>query len=224
MGRPHSKIRGMAVKVRPGRQDDADFLAWVMLSASRAHLPLGVWDLIIGGTEDQCLEYLHHLALAEPRSLCHFEGFLVAEVDGQASAALSGYGMKTGGWALVGQAMSNVQQELGWTESDVAASRQRVAPAWACFLPDIGADWGIENVAIRPERRRQGLLNVLMDATLQDAVSHGAKLAQITTYIGNQPACSAYEKVGFRVRDEKRCADFESLLGSPGFLRLTRDL
>lgn len=146
----------MRVEIRQGRNEDADFLAWVMLSASRAHLARGVWDLIIGGDDAICLDYLRRLAVAEPRSLCHCENFSVADVDGHAAAALSGYDMKTGGWALVGQAMAKVQRDLGWTDADVAISQQRVGPVWACFLPDIGADWGIENVATRPEYRRQG--------------------------------------------------------------------
>lgn len=214
----------MAIQVRRGRRDDADFLAWVMLCASRAHLPRGVWDLIIGGGEAQCLQYLRRLAVTEPPSLCHYEGFMIAEIDGQAAAALSGYDMKEGGWALVGQAMSKVQQDLGWTDNDLAASRQRAAPVWACFLPEIGSDWGIENVATKPKYRRQGLVKTLLDESLKGAVARGAKLAQITTYIGNQAACSAYEKAGFRVHDEKQCTDFESSLGSPGFVRLIREL
>jgi hypothetical protein len=72
----------MPVEIRQGRQEDANFLAWVMLSASRAHLAHGVWDLIIGGGEATCLDYLRRLAVAEPRSLCHWENFLVADVDG----------------------------------------------------------------------------------------------------------------------------------------------
>ena len=214
----------MTIQVRQGRQGDADFLAWVMLSASRAQLPRGVWELIIGGGEAQCLDYLRRLAATEPPSLCHYESFLIAEIDGQPAAALSGYDMRERGWALVAQAMSKVQQDLGWTDNDLAASRQRVAPVWACFLPEIGSDWGIENVATKPDYRRQGFVKTLLDETLKQAVARGAKLAQITTYIGNQAACSAYEKAGFRVHDEKRCADFESSLGSPGFVRWIREL
>lgn len=214
----------MPAEIRRGRRDDADFLAWVMLSASRARLHRGVWDLIIGGDEAACLEYLRRLAVAEPRSLCHYESFLVAEIDGQQTAALSGYDIRTGGWALVGQAMANVQRELGWTEEDLSASQQRTAPVWACFFPDLGADWGIENVATRPQHRRKGLFNASLDVSLRDAVAHGAKLAQITTYIGNQTACSAYRNAAFTIADEKRCADFVSLLGSPGFVRLIREL
>jgi ribosomal protein S18 acetylase RimI-like enzyme len=213
----------MPVEIRQGRHEDADFLAGVMLSASRAHLARGVWDLIIGGDEAICLDYLRRLAVAQPRSLCHCESFLVADVDGRAAAALSGYDMKAG-WALVGEAMANVQRDLGWTEAHVTASQQRAGPVWACFLPDIGADWSIENVAARPEYRRQGLVKTLLDSAIKEAVGHGGKLVQIVTYIGNDEACTAYQHSGFRLLDEKRCAGFEAILGSPGFVRLIRDL
>ena len=49
-------------------------------------------------------------------------------------------------------------------------------------------------------------------------------MAQITTYIGNDAAQSAYEKSGFKVQDEKRCVEVEKILGVPGFIRLTRQL
>lgn len=50
------------------------------------------------------------------------------------------------------------------------------------------------------------------------------KLAQITTFIGNDDAGLLYEKAGFRVSDEKRCSGMESVLNTPGFVRFTREL
>jgi ribosomal protein S18 acetylase RimI-like enzyme len=170
----------MTVSIRCAQAEDSRFLAWVMLAASRAHLHRGVWDLLIGADEAGCLDYLQRLAVAEPRSLCHYESFLVAEVDGQPSGALCGFEIRTGGWATVGQAMAKVQRDLGWTEADVANSQKRVAPIWACFLPDVGADWGIENVASRPEYRRRGLANTLLDQALREGRQRGCTLAQIT--------------------------------------------
>src|SRR5438477_11649973 len=96
----------MATTIRRAKADDADFLAGVMLSASRAHLPRGVWDLIIGADVQGCLDYLRRLAVAEPRSPCHYEAFLVAEVDGELGAALCGFEFRTGGWATVAAAMT----------------------------------------------------------------------------------------------------------------------
>ena len=214
----------MALRIRRGRADDADFLAWVMFSASRAHLARGLWDLIIGADEAGCLDYLKRLALAEPRSLYHYESFLVAEIAGTPAAALCGFEPR-GAWEIVGDAMAGVQRDLGWTEADATASYQRIAPIWtACMPSDAGADFAIESVATLPEYRRRGLIRALLDEMLQDAIRRGCRLAQITTYLGNDAAQSAYEKSGFQVLDKKRCSDLETILGVPGFLRLTRIL
>jgi ribosomal protein S18 acetylase RimI-like enzyme len=210
--------------LRPGRAEDADFLAGVMLAASRAHAKRGVWDLIIGHDEAGCLEYLKRLAVSEPRSLCHFESFLVAEIDGRAAAGLCGFEMLEGGWARVAEAMVNVQSDIGWTAADRAASHERAAPLWTCFMPHIGADWAIENVATAPEFRRQGLASRLICEALREGKERGCGLAQITTFIGNDAARSVYERCGFAISDEKRCGDVESQLGVPGFVRLTREI
>jgi GNAT superfamily N-acetyltransferase len=218
----------MAVRIRRGVHDDAEFLAWVMSAASRAHLTRGLWDLIIGTDEAGCLDYLRRLAVAEPRSLYHYQSFLIAEVEGERAAALCGFetGSKsTDAWAIVGDAMSNVQRDLGWTEADAAASYQRVAPIWeACRPPDIEADFTIESVATVLEYRRRGVIRALIEEMLQYARQRGCKLAQITTYIGNDAAQLAYEKSGFKVQAEKRCTEVEKILGVPGFIRLTRTL
>src|SRR5579884_1156165 len=129
----------MAIEVRRAQANDGDFLAWVMLAASRGHLPLGVWDLLIGADEAGCLENLR-LATSEPSSLCHYESFWVADGDEEPAAALCGFEFRTGGWTAVADAMGQVQRDLGWTEVEVAASQKRVAPVWACFLPDAGTD------------------------------------------------------------------------------------
>jgi len=214
----------MALRIRRGRADDADFLACVMFSASRAHLARGLWDLIIGADEAGCLDYLKRLALAEPRSLYHYESFLLAEIDGTPAAALCGFETR-GAWEIVGAAMANVQRDLGWTDADATASYQRIGPIWsACMPSDAGADFTIESVATLPEYRRRGLVRTLLDAVLQDAMQRGCCLAQITTYMGNDAAQSAYEKSGFQVLDQKRCSELEEILGVPGFLRLIRTM
>jgi ribosomal protein S18 acetylase RimI-like enzyme len=218
----------MSISVRRARREDDDFLAWAMLAASRAHLKRGIWDLIIcedeRGGDRVCLNYLRRLATAEPRSLYHYENFLVAEVDGKPAAALGGSDMRAETWTVVAEAMSAVQRTLGWTDADCEASRQRVAPIWSCFLEDAGADWGIENIATKPEWRGRGVAAALIGEILREGVHRGRKLAQITTYIGNDAAQSVYEKSGFRFSGEKRCSELATLLGTPGFVRLLRKL
>jgi len=211
-------------KIRRATREDADFLAWVMLTASRAHLKRGPWDLIIGAGDAGCLEYLKRLAVAEPRSMCHYESFFVAEVDSRAAAALCGFRPCEDAWVTVGQAMAVVQRDLGWTEQDVAASQRRMAPVGSCFPPDAGADWCIDFVATMPEYRRRGFVDALLREAVRCGVERGATLAQILIFIGNDAAQGAYEKAGFAVHDESCSAEFEAALGSPGFRRLMRRL
>ena len=210
--------------IRRAEASDAGFLAWAMLCASRTDRASGLWDLIIGADEAGCLDFLRRLAIAEPRCLYHYDCFLIAEVDGERAAALCGFETQNA-WESVGRAMAKVQRDLGWTETESATSYQRVAPIWTdCMPPDIGADFAIENVATLPQFRRRGLVKALIDEILGDAIQRGCRLAQITTYLDNDAARSAYEKSGFQVQDERRCIEAQKILGVPGFVRLTREL
>jgi GNAT superfamily N-acetyltransferase len=213
-----------AIQIRGAQAADAGFLAQIMLSASRADLTTGLWDLRIGASEADCLDYLRRLTLAEPRSLCHYSAFLLATVDGCPAAALCGFDPRDGGWALAAQAMANVQREIGWSESQVEASNQRLAPLWPCFLPDIDADWVIEFVATLSPYRRRGLATLLLDEILRVGAVRGSRLAQIVSLIGNHPALSVYLRAGYRIVEEKRCDAVAALLDAPGFVRLTRNL
>lgn len=195
-----------------------------MLTASRSHLQRGIWDLIIGADREGCLRYLARLAVAEPRSLYHYENFIVAELDAQPAAALCGFEMRSDNWSIVSAAMQSVQRDLAWTADDVATAQQRMAPIWSCFPGDVGADWIIENVATKPTCRGRGAASALISQILRDGSGRGFCLAQITTYIGNDSARSVYEKAGFTLSDEKPCFALESLLGAAGFVRLLRKL
>jgi ribosomal protein S18 acetylase RimI-like enzyme len=212
----------MTPMCRRGRREDAGFLAWAMLAASRGHLQRGVWDLIIGADEAGCLDYLSRLAVAEPRSLCHYESFWIAELEGRPAAALCTFDAR--GWAAIDTAMASVQRDLGWTEADIAASQRRSAPAWAAFLADIGADWYLENVATLPEFRKRGLAGLLVDQALREGRERGCRLAQLSTFIGNEAAQSVYKRSGFRLLDENRSAALEPALGAPGFARMVCEL
>lgn len=219
-----AKGRTDSIQIRRARRKDADFLAWVTLSASRSQFTRGIWDRIIAANDGGCLDYLARLAVTEPRSLYHYENFLLAEVKDQPAAALCGFEMCADTWAVLAEAMSAVQKDIGWSKADVAASQQRFAPIWACFPQDVGADWVIENVATKPEYRRQGLASALLEEIVREGVERGRQLAQITLYIGNDSARSAYEKSGFRFSDETRCRTLEPLFGAVGFVRLLRKL
>ena len=213
----------MSFKIRPGKKEDATFLAHVMMLASRGHLRRGVWDLIAGGPENNCLDYLRRLALTEPVSLCHYSSYIVAEHDGRPAAALCGFDPRAGGWQVLADAMRNVQQQLGWSGADEKASAERSAPVWTCTFDTLDGAWVVESVATIPEFRRRGLVDSLMAEILEAGRIRGHRLAQLTILIGNVAAERAYEKAGFRILDERHHRDFEAALGAPGFMRMVRD-
>jgi ribosomal protein S18 acetylase RimI-like enzyme len=213
----------MKTKIRPGRPDDADFLARVMMLASRGHLHRGVWDLIVGGSEENCLDYLRRLALAEPVSLCHHSSFIVVDHDGMPAAALCGFDPRAGGWEVLADAMKNVQRQKGWTQADEKASADRTAPVWQCTFDTLDGAWVIESVATIPEYRRRGLADSLMAEILEVGRARGHRIAQLTILVGNLAAQRAYEKAGFRIEAEKRSPAFEAALGAAGFMRMVQE-
>lgn len=212
----------MEFEIRPARPDDAAFLGWVIFAAGRSHCQRGVWDIIFGMPENECITFLEHLTVTEAHHMFHYSDFIIAEVDGCPVAALSGYDHKQ--LVEVGQAFLQVHEKLGWTEDQRVDNQKGVAAILHCYPEETEGAWIIESVATLPEVRRQGMINILMKEILEKGRRLGFGLAQVGVFIGNTPAQNAYEKCGFRVIDEKRHPDFEAETGSPGMKRLLLDL
>jgi ribosomal protein S18 acetylase RimI-like enzyme len=213
----------MNIKIRPARPKDASFLAWVIITSGRAHVQRGIWEVILGGTEEDCLAFLQKLVVTKTPHLFQYSCFLVAEVDGRPVAALGGYDPRSLGYPALRKAVIEVVQKLGMTEPDKSASA-RSERVLSCIPEDVDGAWVIDSVATVPEFRRQGIVSRLLEEILAKGRKQGFHRAQINMYIGNTPAEKAYEKHGFKVVDEKRLPAFEEEIGSPGMVRLLRDL
>jgi hypothetical protein len=46
----------MDIQIRPARPEDTEFLVWVILTAGRAHVTRGIWEVILGGTEQNNMD------------------------------------------------------------------------------------------------------------------------------------------------------------------------
>jgi GNAT superfamily N-acetyltransferase len=84
--------------------------------------------------------------------------------------------------------------------------------------------WIIEWVATTRNARARGVATTLLRAILARGRAAGYTKSQIGYLIGNTPAQTVYERMGFETVDEKRHPDFETALGSPGIARMVRDL
>lgn len=210
----------MNIDIRSARVEDVPFLAWVMLTATRSHNEYGVWEHYVGGTEDDCLSFLRLVATTQKPHLFHYSTFIVAEVNGQKAGALSCYDPKVLGMRAFTKVLPEVIQKLGWTEDYQKAALERYMPFMACTADDADGAWIVESVAVRPEYRKKGVVNLLLAEALDRGRKNGFKLAQIAVIIDNTPARQAYEKQGFRFDKEKRDSNFEKIYGSPGIARL----
>jgi translation initiation factor 4G len=65
---------------------------------------------------------------------------------------------------------------------------------------------------------------VLLQHELARARAEGYTRAQISFLIGNAPAERAYIKAGFRFAEERRAAEFQTAISSPGLWRLSRNV
>lgn len=210
------------VKIRDANEGDLEFIAWAQLCASRSHLDRGLWEYVNAQDEQQTLAFLRRLASTNTVHWCHWSLFQVVEVDGTPATAMCGFDSATHGMSAMGQVMASVL-----TDSDVVLDQEylrRVGTVGMVAPEHAEGSWVIENVATRPEYRRRGLTDALIEATLDRGREKGLALAQIAVFIGNEPARAAYIKAGFEPKDEKRDATFEAEVGCPGMERLLQPL
>lgn len=213
----------MDIEIREARPDDALFLAWVILTSGRAHVKRGIWEVILGGTEEEDLAFLQQLSVTKTPHLFHYSCFLVAVVDEYPVAALGGYDPKVLGYPALRQAIDEILHKMGFSGPDQGAS-ERSEMVLCCIPDEAEGAWIIDSVATDPEFRRRGFVSKLLEEMLEKGRKQGFLRAQINMYIGNTPALKLYEKHGFKVVDEKRHSTFEKEIGSPGMVRLLRNL
>jgi ribosomal protein S18 acetylase RimI-like enzyme len=209
--------------VRRATAADVPFVATVLEMAGRGHLERGPWDLMFPEPVERARALMHMAGLATP-SWCHFSQFHVAEADGRAAAALCTFEPGSLGDTSLAAPLYDTFAALGWSEERAAAVGPLVAPYLLCF-PDMPAGtWIVENVGTSRDKRRRGLVRELLDFALEEGRERGCERAQISCLIGNDAAQRAYERAGFQVVEERRDAEFERMLGAPGFSRMIRSL
>jgi ribosomal protein S18 acetylase RimI-like enzyme len=215
----------MATRIRRARPDDAPFLARVMLTASRGHVARGAWDVYVADAEPRVLGLLAELAVQATPSFCRWDGVFVAEVDGVAAAALSGYDSSAPGMADPDPAIAiAMRTALGWGEAERRAADVRLQPFVTCLTAPPPHTWVIEWVATDAAFRRRGLVRELLDTAMAEGRRRRIARSHITLFVGNTAAQCAYERAGYAAVGDKRHPAFEALIGCPGLLGMARDL
>jgi ribosomal protein S18 acetylase RimI-like enzyme len=179
---------------------------------------------MIDGDESYKIKYLRALVTTEQRHWCHYSTFLVAEVDGRPASALSGYFEDELGGPTLRLAGMEANQAVGRSEKQAAAGFERARSIMNVLPEHVPGAWIVENVATRPEFRRRGLCERLVEAILNLGRARKAKVSDISVFIGNDAAQRVYEKCGFEVASEKRDPDFEAVYRTAGTRTLRRSI
>jgi len=217
-----SKKRKTTV-IRAATPEDAEFLARIILIAGRAHVRRGIWEVVLGGTEEDCLRFLKLLVATDPPHLFHYSSFIIAEVGRRPAAALGGYDPTKKGYNALTLAVREVQRAMRSVETH-APPETGAQKVLDCVPDTVEGAWVIDSVAALPRYRRQGIVSRLLEEILEKGRRGGFKKAQVNIYIGNIPAQKAYEKFGFKIHEGKHSASFEEEIGSPGMASLVVDL
>jgi hypothetical protein len=67
--------------IRPAERRDAAFLSWLILTAGRAHVKRGIWEVILGMPEEQCLHFLGLLSVTVVPHFFHHSCYLLGEAE-----------------------------------------------------------------------------------------------------------------------------------------------
>lgn len=213
------------IRIRQASPDDASFLATSALIAGRAHVHKGIWEVILGGTEEECLDFLHHVSVTTVPHLFHYSCYFIAEYakDGPVGS-LGGYDPQKLGYQALQPALPEIVKKLNLSDQAFQKAEERSSKMLVCLPKEIEGAWVIDSVATLPEYRKRGIAVKLLECVLHEGKERGYNMAQINMYIGNEPALNLYKKMGFEAIEEKRDAYFEHTIGSPGMLSLARSL
>ena len=209
------------IHIRHAYPDDASFLAKSALIAGRAHVKKGIWEVILGGTEEECLGFLEHVSVTTIPHLFHYSCYFIAEhaEDGPVGS-LGGYDPKQLGYQALQCAIPEVITKLNLPPQAAQGAEERSSKILVCLPKEIEGAWVIDSVATLPEYRKKGIAEKLLEHVLHEGKERGYHVAQINMYIGNETALNLYKKMGFEVIEEKREEYFDHTIGSPGMLSL----
>ncbi|HEY9888243.1 MAG TPA: GNAT family N-acetyltransferase [Candidatus Obscuribacterales bacterium] len=182
---------------------DIPFLTKIEYEASLPPLDHCFWEDLLEDTGTTALQFIEAELKTDASNWGNVSDFVILEQQGQPVAAAAGY---TPNWEdytpLRLSRLGAIAQTLGWSPATTALFRDRYVALFGGdlrpFFLTPQAPWIIENVAVLPAARGQGLGKILLKAVLEEGRSQRHAHAGIMAINGNDRARRTYESVGFK--------------------------
>ena len=203
----------MSIKIRKATVNDLTFLAKMMLQSSRAGKKIGLFDLIFNTTNDEdILKGLEALANTTAKNHCHYNNFLIAEVDGKNVGTLCSYEPRI----ATKQTFEDALKEIGCKEN----FSETLEVMYNC-------DFDLNKRTLMFDFMEElegfidvGVLKTLMQKSLLTARLKGYRIAQSIVEIGSLETLLFYKKLGFKEIREQECELYKEKFGRNGLVLL----
>ena len=203
----------MSIKIRKATASDSTFLAQMILQSCRAGKKEGIFDLIFKENNDEALiSDLEKLTQTNAKNHCHYENFLIAELDGKNVGTLCSYEPRIATRDVFVDAL----KECG-CDDDITDVIEIM----------YGCNFNLNKRILMFDFMEEvegfidvGVLKALMQKSLLTARLKGYRIAQTIIETGSLEAKLLYEKLGFNQVDEIECELYREKFGRTGLTLL----
>lgn len=201
----------MSIKIRKAQENDAPFLAQMILKSTRAGKKIGMFDLIFESKDDkEVLENLQKLVKAKTKNHCQFANFLVAEADGKSVGTLCTYEPRI----VTQEKLLEALREIGCDGN----LEEKLADICGCNFEPNNRTLMFDFMEELDDYRDEGVLKALTQKSLLTARLKGYRIVQAVVEIGSLETKLYYEKLGFREVETKKCEVYQEKFGREGLV------
>ena len=206
----------MSIKIRKAIAKDSSFLAEMILQSTRAGKKSGIFDMLFETNVDsEILIKLEALTTTEAKNHCHYNNFLIAELDGESVGTLCSYEPRI----ATHKAFMDALVEVGCPSS----VDENLKVIFEC-------DFKLNNRTLMFDFMEEkkgfidvGILKALMQKSLLTARLKGYRIAQTIVEIGSMDNILFYKKLGFHIEREIKCESYKEHFGRAGLVLLATE-
>ncbi|MEA1955697.1 MAG: acyl-CoA acyltransferase [Campylobacterota bacterium] len=206
----------MNIKIRKAELRDSPFLAKMILQSTRAGKKTGIFDMIFETNDDtQMLKKLEALTSTEAKNHCHFNNFLIAELDGISVGTLCSYEPRIATHKVFMDAL----KEIGCSDT----INESLEIIYNCDFEHNNRTLMFDFMEEKKGFIDVGILKALMQKSLLTARLKGYRIAQTVVEIGSMDSILFYKKLGFHKVKEKECELYKEHFGRAGLVLLATE-